>query len=456
LDRERRPRPYQPRDKTPWRPRPWSERPRIPRSDDSRGKTCEDGEQAARDLVHSYYRGDCNNVLNKDFHRHVMKESRRKSLGEDKIYKKCMYSEVERALERVLERCSTSATDHSETESVIYTSDPYCAVTTNSTGSSKISWRVFDQTNDPWLQDDDHETTIDVMHADKRPYREREETEIPLVKGEDYCLRIYKGDSSAYGSGTTSVKVSCFDEDEEETILAWMSMSGPTGQEHKQGVMCFRVTGTGGSDLIEQPFPKQPDIPSYGQPMDVVFAIDITDSMCRKDLAGLSWLDKTKDAVDEFLERMDTEASSSSMAGYVGWEFLSNRFKIKILTEDIHDVKEGVAGLDCNNEILKSHESGMTTALRVFDSSTRPDSDPSSKAIIFITDDNDARSDFYDCVEGASRGVAIYTVGYETSDDQGDWLEQQAECNGGFFRRSDGTSITTANIFDEIFDAINN
>eukprot|EP01083_Nonionella_stella_P117311 349419_1 len=204
-------------------------------------------------------------------------------------------------------------------------SDPYCAVTIDSTGSSKISWRVFTKDNDPELQDPQEET-IEVMHADKYPYSQDGQTKIPLVKGADYCLRIYKGDSTAYGSGTTSVKVSCFDEDEEETILAWMSMSGPTGQEHKQGVMCFRVTGTGGSDLIEQPFPKQPDIPSYGQPMDVVFAIDITDSMCRKDLAGLSWLDKTKDAVDEFLERMDTEASSSSMAGYVGWEFLSNRF----------------------------------------------------------------------------------------------------------------------------------
>ena len=76
-------------------------------------------------------------------------------------------------------------------------------------------------------------------------------------------------------------------------------------------------------------------IPSQGQPVDVVFAIDVSGSMCRKDLAGLTWLDKTKDAVNIFLDMMDTQSSSTSMAGYVGWEYLSNRFKIKLLTEDI-------------------------------------------------------------------------------------------------------------------------
>jgi len=196
--------------------------------------------------------------------------------------------------------------------------------------------------------------------------------------------------------------------------------------------------------------------PSHGQPMDVVFAIDISNSMCRKDLAGLTWLDKTKDAVNEFLDTMDTEASSSSMAGYVGWEYLSFRFKIKVLSEDIHDIKEGVSGLYCHNEGSKSYAAGMNTALRVFDSSTRPDSDPSSKAIIFITD-NTRGDTFTPCGGGdVSRGVVIYTVGYETSEEQGDWLARQAACNGGFFRRSDGTSITTAKIFREIFDAINN
>jgi len=196
--------------------------------------------------------------------------------------------------------------------------------------------------------------------------------------------------------------------------------------------------------------------PSQGQPLDVVFAIDISISMCKKDLAGLSWLDKTKDAVNEFLDTIDTDASSSSMAGYVGWEYLSFRFKIKVLTEDIHDVKDGVSGLYCHNEILKSYAAGMNTALRVFDSSTRPDSDPSSKAIIFITD-NTPGDTFTPCGGGdVSRGVVFYTVGYETSEEQGDWLAQQAACNGGFFRRSDGTSITTAKIFREIFDTINN
>jgi len=121
-------------------------------------------------------------------------------------------------------------------------SDPYCAVTTEDTGTSKISWRVFEQTNDPWHQDDDQETTIKVMHADKRPKYKEGTTKIDLVKGTDYCLRIYKGGSMRkYGRGTTSVKVSCFDEDGEETILARMSMSGPTRQRHKQDVTCFRA-----------------------------------------------------------------------------------------------------------------------------------------------------------------------------------------------------------------------
>ena len=189
-DSERRSRPYQPRDKTPRRPRPWNAhpsdgRPQIPRPDDSHGKTCEDGEQAAQDLVYSYYRGDCNNVLKKDFKRSVRWASRRKSLGEDRIYKKCTRDEVERALERVLMRCST--------ETVLYSkeSDPSCAVTTKDTGTSQISWRVFVKDNDPWLQDDD-ETTIKVMHADKHPYYQEGETKIPLVKGEDYCLRIQR------------------------------------------------------------------------------------------------------------------------------------------------------------------------------------------------------------------------------------------------------------------------
>jgi len=114
-------------------------------------------------------------------------------------------------------------------------SDPYCAVITDSTGTSKISWRVFVEDDDPEVQDL-HEETIKVMHADKYPYFQEGETKIPLVKGADYCLRTYKGDSPAYGSGRTQVKVSCFDEDGNETFLAIIQMSDP-GQD----VKCFRA-----------------------------------------------------------------------------------------------------------------------------------------------------------------------------------------------------------------------
>ena len=119
-------------------------------------------------------------------------------------------------------------------------SDPYCAVTSESTGTSKISWRVFTKDDDP-DQQDPHEETIEVMHADKRPYFQDGETKISLDKGVDYCLRTYKGDSHVYGSGRTTVKVSCFDEDENETTLAIIQMNGPTGKPHTQDHKCFRA-----------------------------------------------------------------------------------------------------------------------------------------------------------------------------------------------------------------------
>jgi len=109
--------------------------------------------------------------------------------------------------------------------------DPYCAVITESTGTSKVSWRVFIS------REDLHEETIKVMHADKYPYFEEGETKIPLAMGAEYCLRVYKGDSAAFGSGRTSVKITCFDEDSDhyEKTLTSIFMNGPD-----ENIKCFR------------------------------------------------------------------------------------------------------------------------------------------------------------------------------------------------------------------------
>ena len=57
--------------------------------------------------------------------------------------------------------------------------------------------------------------------------------------------------------------------------------------------------------------------------------------------------------------------------------------------------------------------------------------------------------------EAKDKGITIYTVGYETGTGVDETLTKIAKCTGGFFRRSDGTSITTEKVFDEIFREIN-
>ena len=41
--------------------------------------------------------------------------------------------------------------------------------------------------------------------------------------------------------------------------------------------------------------------------------------MCNQDLAGVTFLQRTKDAVTKVLDTMSIEAPSTSMAGYVGF-----------------------------------------------------------------------------------------------------------------------------------------
>eukprot|EP01083_Nonionella_stella_P073342 198241_1 len=98
-----------------------------------------------------------------------------------------------------------------------------------------------------------------------------------------------------------------------------------------------------------------------------------------------------------------------------------------------------------------------------YDATTRPDTIASTKAIIYITDNGTgSEQSAFTCaddgveVKAKERGITLYTIGYETTAEVGQGLAEMAECTGGFFRRSDGTSITTAKILKEFYDAINN
>ena len=178
--------------------------------------------------------------------------------------------------------------------------------------------------------------------------------------------------------------------------------------------------------------------------------------MCRKDLAGNTWLGKTKDAVTAFLTKMSAQAPITSMAGMTGGGYMGRDHVFTLLTKDLQEVSESVSGLGC----LGKYERGLSinTSLGLFDASTRPDSEPSTKAVILITDKN-ART-YGKCKSDAfkDKGVTIYTVGYETDTEGGATISAITNCgaNGGFFRRSDGTSFTTDRIFDEILQDIMN
>ena len=179
--------------------------------------------------------------------------------------------------------------------------------------------------------------------------------------------------------------------------------------------------------------------------------------MCEKDLAGNSWIGKTKDAVTTFLNKMSTQAPITSMAGLSGG-VRDGEHVFTLLNKDLQEVSDSVTGLGCLKYGLGL---SINNSLKLFDASTRPDTEASAKAVILVSDENanlawDGKTK---CDDFKDRGITIYTVGYETNaEDGGATLSTIANCgtSGGFYRRSDGTSFTTDRIFDEILQDIIN
>eukprot|EP01083_Nonionella_stella_P276490 939488_1 len=187
--------------------------------------------------------------------------------------------------------------------------------------------------------------------------------------------------------------------------------------------------------------------------------------MCeKKDLAGEAWLGLTKDAVTTFINKMSIHAPGTSMAGVSGVAYTHGNQVFNLLTRDLNAASDFVRGLGCHKYIKKNGYT-LNKALELFDASTRPDTESSTKAIILITDQKQGSAT---CNQGFTsglgndvfkeRGITIYTVGYGNDPDEGDTaLSIMANCgiSGGFFRRSDGASAN-ARIFDKIFRDITN
>ena len=202
-----------------------------------------------------------------------------------------------------------------------------------------------------------------------------------------------------------------------------------------------------------------------GQPIDIVFAIDLSESMCKKkDLAGETWLRQTKDAVTTFINKISTHSPSTSMIGMSGAAYVKNGEQVfNLLTRDLQAASNFVVtGLGCHGywDVKKGYS--LKKALELFDASTRPDTETSTKAIILITDQKAGSATCNPQGMGSDvfkeRGITIYTVGYGTDAEEGDVaLSVIANCgvSGGFFRRSTGASANER-IFDEIFRDITN
>ena len=232
--------------------------------------------------------------------------------------------------------------------------------------------------------------------------------------------------------------------------------------EKKWGL--YEIPNSGGGVVTPYPHPN-PNPSVQGQPIDIVFAINLSSSMCKKkDLAGETWLGQTKDAVTTFINKMSTHAPSTSMAGTSGVAYTYGNQVFNLLTRDLKAASDFVTGLGCHQYVKKNGYT-LNKALELFDASTRPDTESSTKAIILITD---YKASSATCNQGfvsnlgndvfKERGITIYTVGYGTDAEEGDVaLSVIANCgiSGGFFRRSDGASAD-ARIFDEIFRDITN
>jgi len=87
---------------------------------------------------------------------------------------------------------------------------PSFIVAAKSSRGSKVAWRVFEKDDHPLVQDP-KEVSVEAVPATK--YRDGE-TRVHLERGQQYCLRVYKGDDeSEYGSrwGRNYLEVLYFD-----------------------------------------------------------------------------------------------------------------------------------------------------------------------------------------------------------------------------------------------------
>ena len=159
-------------------------------------------------------------------------------------------------------------------------------------------------------------------------------------------------------------------------------------------------------------------------------------------------------------------STRSSMVGVSGATAYTRGDQVfNLLTRDLKAASNFVTGLGCVATTWPDAGYKLDKALELFDASTRPDTETSTKAIILITDHKAGSAT---CTQGFTsdlgndvfkeRGITIYSVGYGNDPDEGDTaLSVMANCgiSGGFFRRSDGASAD-ARIFNEIFQDITN
>jgi len=198
----------------------------------------------------------------------------------------------------------------------------------------------------------------------------------------------------------------------------------------------MRVIGAGGSSTSTKP-------------MDVVLAIDTSGSM------GGTKLDEAKAAAISFVETMADEAPASSMVGVVGWTSLAHT--LLDLTDPRSDltVREAINNLNAGGST--NLDNGIKGAIQVHDNTTRLSSDPSSKAIVFLTDGD---GPYTSCADGSSvsaeardKGIVIYSIGFQIKDKGVNNLQDMADCTGGLFKRDDENSTIT-DIYQDIYQAI--
>jgi hypothetical protein len=98
---------------------------------------------------------------------------------------------------------------------------------------SKIAWRIFERDSNPDLQDD-YEHTIKLVQANGfYPGT----SSIQLYEGIEYCLRVYKGSTTDFGSSKGSNQISVLSGT--STTLASISVTTP-----KQYLQCFKTPGS--------------------------------------------------------------------------------------------------------------------------------------------------------------------------------------------------------------------